>query len=51
MTPQPWQMEQFKDAGTAAAAATAVIVGDRSAPRSASLELVNPFLFPAARHG
>ncbi|WP_437589322.1 serpin family protein [Sorangium sp. So ce1000] len=33
------------EAGTEAAAATAVIVGDESAPQSASLALVNPFLF------
>ncbi|WP_437736414.1 serpin family protein [Sorangium sp. So ce1335] len=33
------------EAGTEAAAATAVIVGDESAPQPASLELVNPFLF------
>ncbi|KYF87527.1 serine protease [Sorangium cellulosum] len=33
------------EAGTEAAAATAVIVGDESAPVPASLALVNPFLF------
>ncbi|WP_437726396.1 serpin family protein [Sorangium sp. So ce861] len=33
------------EAGTEAAAATAVIVGDESAPLPASLALVNPFLF------
>ncbi|WP_437975389.1 serpin family protein [Sorangium sp. So ce295] len=33
------------EAGTEAAAATAVIVGDESAPQPASLALVNPFLF------
>ncbi|WP_437296259.1 serpin family protein [Sorangium sp. So ce426] len=33
------------EAGTEAAAATAVLVGDRSAPQPASLALVNPFLF------
>ncbi|WP_437930177.1 serpin family protein [Sorangium sp. So ce291] len=33
------------EAGTEAAAATAVIVGDESAPSPASLALVNPFLF------
>ncbi|WP_242515761.1 serpin family protein [Sorangium cellulosum] len=33
------------EAGTEAAAATAVIVGDESAPPPASLALVNPFLF------
>lgn len=33
------------EAGTEAAASTAVIVGDESAPQPASFELVNPFLF------
>ncbi|WP_437483644.1 serpin family protein [Sorangium sp. So ce1014] len=33
------------EAGTEAAAATAVIVGDESAPQPASLALVSPFLF------
>ncbi|WP_438009675.1 serpin family protein [Sorangium sp. So ce321] len=33
------------EAGTEAAAATAVIVGDESAPSPATLALVNPFLF------